>query len=221
MLRRVTVVLGRATRWLLDALAPRRCACCDGVSDSAVCERCTGVLTTMRASPPRRLRHGSAYAGWEFEDPVRHAIHRGKFGGDRDGLRTLSGVAWQRVAARASMTWPVAAAVPVPLGPRRRRQRGYNQAEIIAACVAEQSGMPVVTHLVRTRDTPPQSSHDEAARRRNVDAAFAWHGGRVDGATLLLVDDVLTTGATLSAASAALVAAGARRVDAFVIAAVP
>jgi ComF family protein len=177
----------------------------------------------MPVPSPRRLQHGLAYAGWEFIDPVRHAIHRGKFGGDRNALRALARLAWPRISThRDRVVSPQTdAVVPVPLGSRRRRQRGYNQAEVIAGCIAEITGAPLVAQLVRTRDTPAQSAHDENARRSNVEGAFSWRGSSLDGAQLLLVDDVLTTSATVSAVTAALVAAGARGVDVTVLAAVP
>jgi len=110
--------------------------------------------------------------------------------------------------------------VPVPLSSRRRRQRGYNQAEVIAGCIAEITAAVVVSQLLRIRNTPAQSAHDESARRRNVEGAFAWCGSPLDGARLLLVDDVLTTGATVTAAGSTLAAAGARGVDVVVLAAV-
>ena len=74
--------------------------------------------------------------------------------------------------------------------------------------------------LRRIRETPPQIARDEGLRRLNVAGSFAWHGSPLDGARLWLVDDVLTTGATLEAAGSALVAAGAGRIDAIVVAVV-
>ena len=73
---------------------------------------------------------------------------------------------------------------------------------------------------VRIRDTPPQSARDEATRRGNVAGAFAWAGVALDGAYLWLVDDVLTTGATVEAGAATLAAAGASLIDVVVVAAV-
>jgi predicted amidophosphoribosyltransferase len=110
--------------------------------------------------------------------------------------------------------------VAVPLGARRLRQRGYNQAELTARSVAAVLGAPVLGGLVRLRDTPPQAGRDETERRRNVAGAFAWTGVALDDRHLWLVDDVLTTGATTAAVAAALVAAGARRVDVATLAAV-
>jgi ComF family protein len=221
---RVKSVLSGAGCLVLDAVAPRRCAACDSVSAEPICADCSGQLLRMPVPPPRRLQRGLAYAGWEFIDPVRHVIHRGKFGGDHHSLRALARLAWPRIATwRGLVASPAqtGAVVPVPLGSRRRRQRGYNQAEVIAGCIAEIIEAPLLAQLVRTRNTPAQSAHDENGRRRNVDGAFAWRGPSLDGAQLLLVDDVLTTGATVSAVTAALVAAGARRVDVTVLAAVP
>jgi predicted amidophosphoribosyltransferase len=113
------------------------------------------------------------------------------------------------------------AVVAVPLGPRRRRQRGYNQSEVIARVLGDAQTVPVLDGLHRIRDTAPQSARAGDARRANVAGAFAWQGIGVQMAQLWLVDDVLTTGATLDAASVVLEAAGASRIDAVVVAAVP
>lgn len=112
------------------------------------------------------------------------------------------------------------AIVAVPLGSRRRRQRGYNQSALIAEAVAEARDVPVVEDLVRIRDTPPQSARDEVTRRDNVAGVFAWTGGDLCGAYVWLVDDVLTTGATVEAAAAVLAHAGASMIDVLVVAAV-
>ena len=110
--------------------------------------------------------------------------------------------------------------VAVPLGRRRRRSRGYNQAEEIAAELAAATAAPLLAGLIRLRETPPQAARDEAERRRSVGGAFAWHGVPLSGRRVWLVDDVLTTGATAAAAAQPLLAAGAEAVDVAVIAAV-
>jgi ComF family protein len=205
-------------RLLLDAVAPRRCAGCDAVSDPSICSLCATAMSALPVPTVRRIRTGSAFAGFEFVEPVRAALHRGKYGGDRQALQELAAMTAKRLSGPRLFTPD--AIVAVPLGPRRRRQRGYNQAEVIAAVIAEARDVLVFDDLARTRDTRPQTARDEATRRGNVAGAFAWTGSPLGGAYLWLVDDVLTTGATAGAAAAALAHAGASLVDVVVVAAV-
>jgi ComF family protein len=165
------------------------------------------------------MRHGSAFAGFVFVEPVRSALHRGKYGGDKAALRALAALTSGRLGHL--LTAVPDAVIAVPLGSRRRRQRGYNQSEIIAGVIASDRGVLTRTGLERVRDTPPQSERDEGARRRNVAGAFAWRGASLTSARLWLVDDVLTTGATIEAAAVALEDAGAARIDVIVVAVVP
>ncbi len=166
----------------------------------------------------RRMPFGRAYAGFEFVEPVRSALHRGKFGGDREALEALGALASSRLEP-VGLNTPDAV-VPVPLGPRRRRQRGFNQAELLAGVIGGARGVPMVDGLHRVRDTAPQSARDEAPRRLNVAGAFIWEGGSLRSARLWLIVDVLTTGATVTAAAGALAEAGAERIDAIAVAAV-
>ena len=206
-------------RVFLDAVAPLRCAGCDQVSPDPVCPACTARLQAQSVPPPVGLSWGRAHAGFTFEGEVREILHRGKFQGNRPALRRLATLA----AARLQLTRrsPADAIAAIPLGARRRRQRGYNQAEVVAAVFAQAAGLPVLRGLVRERETPPQASRGEEARQASVAGAFAWRGAELGGAVLWLIDDVLTTGATLGAAATVVRQAGARRVEALVIARVP
>ncbi len=133
---------------------------------------------------PRPLAHGTAFAGFEFEEPVRTIVHKGKYGGDRSALRAIASLTAERLdASRASPPAP-GSIVAVPLGPRRRRQRGYNQSDILARVLAEIRNVPVLDGLRRTRETKPQSVCDEPGRRRNVAGAFAWVGSPLHGSLL-------------------------------------
>lgn len=108
----------------------------------------------------------------------------------------------------------------IPIHPARRRERGYNQAELIARGVADVLGLPVLNVMQRTRYTGTQTALSEQQRLVNLHNAFSVHTpDLIRNARILLVDDVLTTGATLNTAAEALIAAGARRVDALTIAA--
>jgi len=164
------------------------------------------------------MRHGSAHAGFAYVEPVRAALHRGKYGGDRRVLVELAVMTSSRLSGPRIFTPD--AVVAVPLGPRRRRQRGYNQSDVLASVMAEARDVPVLDELSRTRDTRPQSARDGATRQSNVADAFAWSGGDLAGAYLWLVDDVLTTGATAEAVASVLARAGAALIDVVVVAAV-
>jgi ComF family protein len=136
------------------------------------------------------------------------------------GVRRLAGVFAARLALQiAERGWRPELVSHVPLHPRRRRSRGFDQAELLARRVAARLGVPCRAVLQRTRDTEQQARLGAAQRRGNVREAF-----RVAArppAALLLVDDVLTTGATLSACREALEEAGASRVLFAVVALAP
>ena len=154
-------------------------------------------------------------------DPAaRHAVHALKYGG-------LPRIAVDLAAAMARVSLPNAGAavlVPVPLAPRRRRARGYNQSECLARHLAQRWRRPMAQLLVRTRDTATQTALTPAARLANVAGAFQMRNGEwgmrkgtlpehsafpIPHSTFVLVDDVFTTGATLAAAARALQDAGA------------
>lgn len=113
--------------------------------------------------------------------------------------------------------------IPVPLSHRRERQRGFNQAQLLAQWLAAPLGLPVDNRLVRrTQDTPAQQGLDAATRKRNLRSAFTLASGtEVEGLHLALVDDVLTTGATAERIARLLRRAGARRVDVYCLARTP
>jgi len=117
-----------------------------------------------------------------------------------------------------------AVVVPVPLDPRRRVERGYNQAALLAGSLAASLGLAVLPDaLARREGTAAQATLDRQARLRNLRDAFVpgpgWPGRRLHGREVLLVDDVLTTGATIQACAEAILRAGAGRVFACVVAA--
>lgn len=113
--------------------------------------------------------------------------------------------------------------LPVPMGRQRLRQRGYNQAQMLARWLSRQLAIPCADHLLsRTRDTPAQQGLSARARQRNLKAAFSVQPtAALQGQHLALVDDVLTTGATAQALAALLRAQGAARVDIYCLARTP
>lgn len=148
------------------------------------------------------------HAAWLYDERLAAVVHAFKFEG-RVRLADRLAPAIADSVARSGFRPELV--VAVPLHATRRRERGHDQAERLARAVARASGVPYVPGVVeRARATRPQTTLGPEARRRNLAGAFrvlepAWVAGR----RTLVVDDVLTTGATLAEASAALRAAGA------------
>jgi ComF family protein len=219
--------------WLqaaLDALLPPACAGCGATSaGSVLCERCEALLAPIDAGACQLCQLHRAGAGacaeiapldaavaavW-LEPPVIDWIHAFKY--PPRGLRGLAPgplAAVAELAARSARRTPGRApdlVAPVPLHPRRLRERGFNPALIVARAVAHAAGASLAaTALERVRNTPSQTGLSAAARRRNVRDALRARSAMP--ACVWIVDDVVTTGATLREAARVLRGAGARTV---------
>jgi ComF family protein len=150
--------------------------------------------------------------------PLRQAIHDLKY---RDLTALAAPLGQMMASAWAALdgNWIPQAVVPVPLHPRRQRQRGYNQSALLARELAATLQLPVLDDILqRVKSTVPQVDLDVEQRRTNVQGAFRCQPGSLAGLSVLLVDDVCTTGATLSSACQALKAAGASSVLAYTLA---
>ena len=165
-------------------------------------------------------RHLPAFAGlrsaFSYDGVARSAVLALKF----QGVSALA-PEMARPMADALARWvpAVDVVVPVPLGWLRRRTRGYNQSALLAQEVCRSHGLPLETRaLRRARQTSPQTQQPDAdARRRNIEAAFVL-GSRPVGGSVLLIDDVATTGASLDACARVLLEGGASEVFAFTFA---
>ena len=183
-----------------------------GLGGALPCDGC-------RRAPPS---YAFARAIAPYRDGMREAIHALKYG----RRPVLAAPLGRLLATDGPETLPVAlrdwadALVPVPLHPARQAERGFNQAELLAAPCAARWRLPLLTRaLVRVRPTPPQTDLDADARRANVRDAFrAVRPREIEGRRVLLVDDVLTTGATVGAAARALRTAGAAEVGVLALA---
>jgi ComF family protein len=149
----------------------------------------------------------AAYCFGAYEGRLREWIHLFKYGRVRTLAKPLAGL----LAAAVPRTECFDAIVAVPLHWRKRWQRGFNQSELLARGLARKWGLPVVNALRRRRSTSAQAGLTNAGRRKNVAAAFASRR-KIEGQRILLIDDVLTTGATAAACARALRNAGAVRI---------
>ncbi|HTY40081.1 MAG TPA: ComF family protein [Candidatus Paceibacterota bacterium] len=189
-------------------------------ADALFCGRCLARRPDGRTlcHPDHPYRFGAAS---DYRDPmVRALIHDLKFRSRREAAHPLAELLIE-YADRLSLDLKSYLIMPIPLAAHRARQRGFNQAALIAEPLARHFGKGLSEEiLVRTRSTKPQSElKDFAERRQNVTACFAVRElAAVAGQAVLLVDDVRTSGATLEEAARALKKAGARRVLALVAA---
>lgn len=220
---------------ILDILLPPRCGGCNRFSDwycpdcveatrrlhEPLCLRCGAESEFVRRDCGCRARLrslGRLRSAAAFEGVLEKAIHRFKYGGRKPLATPLALLLAERLAIDGL---PGEAVAWVPLHSRRRRRRGYNQAELLAGRLAAMAGLPLLPGLERTRDTPPQVGLDRLRRLTNVRGAFAWKGPPLARQAVILVDDVATTGATLEACAAALRAAGSGPVLGLTVARTP
>ena len=200
-------------RLVLDLLYPPRCGGCDR-RDTLFCDECRGQVL-----PPIQGSHGvrgvrSLVCAGEFSGPLRTTIHNFKYESDRRLSEPLADLLHN--ALRSSIAWKSLSSsppllVPVPLHPAKEKARGYNQSLLLASDLAALTGWPVDRGLKRTKETDSQVGLDMEKRRENVRDAFAWQG-EIAPQGVLLIDDVCTTGATLSECALALTEAGTGRV---------
>ena len=225
------VTFSRLGQIALDLIYPPRCAICSR-GGSMLCSACEASLP--RPLPPRcprcwlprfestRCRHcdekplslNAVRAAYRYEKEARRLVHALKYR-DQSALAPIMAGSMGLIARDEGLAADVI--LPVPLTAARQRQRGYNQASLLAKEVARALNTPILPRaLRRTRSSPPQAQTASAEqRRRNVEGAFRVSRTElVAGKRVLLVDDVITTGATLDACSRVLLAAGVREVAA-------
>ncbi len=224
--------LRRLTGAALDLAFPAACSGC-GREGEPLCTVCLPALDARLALPggtpiglPAELPAPLLQLEWcaPFAGPVRAALHDLKYAGERRLAGPLGNALarrWARVGSGAEVV------VPVPVHAERERRRGYDQAALIAEVAGERLGLMVVRALERQRATIAQFELGRDERAANVDGAFRVRAGvgvgagaarSVAGRWILLVDDVVTTGATLAACAFALERAGALAVSAIAVA---
>lgn len=192
------------------------CSCCGrGLPDSSGGDHLCGFC--LRQPPV----YGRARSVVYYEEPVSHLLHRLKYAADTSTLPALAQVMAPFTYNLAQEFQPAAdRIIPVPLFPARLKKRGLNQSLLLARIFFPQAGTALlVDGMIRTRDTPPQTTLDGDARRKNLKGAFAVRvPAAVRGRRIFLVDDVLTTGTTVIECGRALLAAGAVEISVVTVA---
>jgi ComF family protein len=199
----------------LDFLFPARCVGCQRAG-SLFCERCQSALQvpTPVKEPGSPLTERRATA--EFDGAIRKAIHALKYQGQRRMAVPLS----QRLFAQLRQSdWQPTMVTAAPMHESRLRERGYNQAALLAEPLAQAAGLPFHAGAIRrVRETRTQVGLNAHERQENVAEAFLADLGLARGQQIVIVDDVYTTGATLRECASALLDAGAVKVWALTVA---
>ena len=200
---------------LLGLLFPDRCAGC-GALGELLCGGCVAKLQPYPGGDAPIAELDGAEVAHLYGGALRPAIHALKY---RRRRRVAAPLGDMMAAHLWRHPLRADALLPVPLHPSRQRERGYNQSELLAERVSAACGLPIIrAGLERVRATTKQARQSSAlARRENMRGAFVWRGGRLPR-HILLIDDVLTTGATLAECAAALRLAGAVEVRALALA---
>lgn len=195
---------------LLRAVLPRTCPGCGGNlgSGAGLCAVCRdGLRAEVSASSTlTREREAHLVSLGRYDARLRRAVRALKYEGSREVALAFAGA----LAPAVPREWHPNAVCAVPLHPSREQRRGYNQAELLARAVARELALPCSPLLRRTRATRQQAKLHADARRANLRGAF--EAVAAVPPRVLLVDDVLTTGATLRECAAVLRGAGAERV---------
>jgi ComF family protein len=215
----VTNSLSKAWSVLLDLVYRPRCGGCDR-RGTLLCDECRSLIDYPgSANSVERL--DAVISAGIFKEPLRSAIHKLKYESDTPlskALAALISEALERDDRWVADDGEPPLIIAVPLHPSKKRARGYNQSELLAGELSRLTGWPIDKRLTRVKSTRPQVGLDADARQENVRDAFRWQGEDAP-LRVLLVDDVCTTGATLSECAFALMSAGTEHIFAATVAA--
>lgn len=207
----------RILNGFLDLLFPPKCVFCHHLlhrGEQEICRGCRLTLPVCQRNPEPGPYLSGCVSALIYEANVRESLLRYKF----HGMEQYAGCYGKLLAAACTSLPEVDAVTWIPVSRRRRWERGYDQARLLAVELSRRMDKPMCATLVKVRDNPAQSSQTSpAARRANVLGVYRAKG-TVTGKKFLLVDDIMTTGATASEAARVLLTAGAAAVYLAVVA---
>ncbi|MDI6732058.1 MAG: ComF family protein [Candidatus Margulisbacteria bacterium] len=192
---------------LLDLIFPPRCEVCKKDGKEALCNSCFSAIRFMKP-------HLGVHSVAVYDGVMKEAIQRFKFNKRKNLAGPLGVLMVQYIAELKINMQEIDTLIPVPLHPRRQRERGFNQVHYLAEIVSRYFGKPVVPALSRVKDTKPHFGLGREERFININQAFAVNDSRaVYNKRILLIDDIYTTGATMAECSRTLQIAGAKKIE--------
>ena len=215
--------------FFMDALFPKRCIRCHAsIKNGVICENCRAGITLHSSlfcgKCKARIQGTSKICHKDFpyilggaasysDETIKMLIHCLKFRGLRGAAEPLAEI-MGKYASGLEINLADYSVVPIPLSPKRQRERGFNQSDLIGMIFAAHFNMPLETRmLVRIRHTAPQSATENALERRaNVRGCFMAEDNSMRGRNIILIDDVTTSGATFLEAAQAAKNAGAKKI---------
>jgi ComF family protein len=220
--------------WVINLIYPQRCPGCETIldSDKSICNICrTKIIyieepTCKKCGKPLeneiaefcydciRKEHvyDSGKAVFAYQGVIKESLYRFKYSDKRDYAYFYAAETVERYGGWIKNRG-IDAIVPIPLHKKRKKQRGYNQAELYARFLGDLMDLPVYTKmLVRLENTKPQKNLNDTERKNNLKKAFKYTGNIVQSKCILLVDDIYTTGSTMDAAAEELKVAGVQKV---------
>lgn len=219
---------------IIDLFYPRRCPVCDGIlfpGKTKICAECRSKIIYIKEPTCRKCGKPLKCAEEEYcpdclekkhyykegaalfsYPPIKQSLYRFKYSG-RQEYADFYAEEIVRFMSEKIAGWNAQALIPVPLHKKRNRVRGYNQAEVLAEAISKRTGIPVCAHTVkRIRNTVPQKQLDETERQNNLKRAFKFYQNDVKLDTIIIIDDIYTTGSTINALAFACRNAGIKNI---------
>jgi ComF family protein len=226
---------------VLDLFYPRYCLVCfislNNTANKALCSGCRNKIEFINQATsclkcgiglgpyvqPETLcrecfyhpqRFNRVFAVGRYENVLKELIHQFKYAKEKVLLDDLSSLLIDKYFKISSLSETIEMIIPTPIYYKKLKERGFNQSELLAERLSDVSGIPLeINNLVKVRETPDQASLDKRARQHNLADAFSIKiPERIKGKNILLIDDVLTTGATASEISRVLKKNGAKNI---------